>query len=128
VSDFPCGDAHVAASAPASPRPAGRLGGGGRVKDAPAGEPEPRPGLTKRLEEGRQTFQPALWSRLIGIGVVGVYLLLFVVLNTRHVQVSFVFAKTRVSLIWVILLSLAAGLILGVLVSQLHRFRMRRGR
>jgi uncharacterized integral membrane protein len=98
------------------------------VKDAPAGEPEPRPGLTKRLEEGRQTFQPALWSRLIGIGVVGVYLLLFVVLNTRHVQVSFVFAKTRVSLIWVILLSLAAGLILGVLVSQLHRFRMRRGR
>jgi uncharacterized integral membrane protein len=83
-------------------------------------------GLTERLEEGRQTFQPGLWSRLVGVGVVGVYLLLFVVLNTRHVPVKFVFATTRVSLIWVILLSLAAGIVLGVLLSQLHRHRMRR--
>jgi uncharacterized integral membrane protein len=83
-------------------------------------------GLTERLEEGRQTFQPGLWSRLVGIGIVAVYLLLFVVLNTRHVPVKFVFASTRVSLIWVILLSLAAGIVLGVLLSQLHRHRMRR--
>jgi uncharacterized integral membrane protein len=91
-------------------------------------EPErpARPSFTNRLEEGRQTFQPGLWSRLIGIAIVAVYLLLFVVLNTRHVAVSFVFASTRVSLIWVILLSLAAGLALGVLLSQLHRYRMRR--
>jgi uncharacterized integral membrane protein len=86
-----------------------------------------RRGFTNRLEEGRQTFQPGLWSRLIGIGIVAIYLLLFVVLNTRHVEVSFVFASFRVSLIWVILLSLAAGIALGVLVSQLHRLRMRRG-
>ena len=85
-----------------------------------------RPSLTSRLEEGRQTFQPGLWSRLIGIGLVVLYVLLFAVLNTRHVKVSFVFASTAVSLIWVILLSLAAGLVLGVLASQLHRFRMRR--
>ena len=104
--------------------------------DQPAGEPTPgqaphepetkAPSLTERLEEGRQTFQPGLWSRLIGIGVVGVYVLLFVVLNTRHVPVKFVFASTRVSLIWVILLSLGAGVVLGVLLSQLHRHRMRR--
>jgi len=87
-----------------------------------------RRGFTDRLEEGRQTFQPGLWSRLIGIGVVVIYLLLFVVLNTKHVKVSFVFASTRVSLIWVILLSLGAGIVLGMLVSQLHRFRTRRGR
>jgi uncharacterized integral membrane protein len=85
-----------------------------------------RRSFTNRLEEGRQTFQPGLWSRLIGIAIVVVYLLLFVVLNTRHVEVSFVFASTKVSLIWVILLSLAAGLALGVLLSQLHRYRMRR--
>jgi uncharacterized integral membrane protein len=47
-------------------------------------------------------------------------------LNTRHVPVKFVFATTRVSLIWVILLSLAAGVVLGVLLSQLHRRRMRK--
>ena len=92
------------------------------------GEPpqEPhRPGFTERLEEGRQTFQPGLWSRLIGIGVVGLYALLFVVLNTKHVKVSFVFTSTRVSLIWVILLSLVVGVTLGVLLSQLHRRRQR---
>jgi uncharacterized integral membrane protein len=83
-------------------------------------------GFVERLEEGRQTFQPGLWSRLVGIGVVGVYLLLFVVLNTRPVPVKFVFASTRVSLIWVILLCLGAGLVLGVLLSQLHRHRMRK--
>jgi uncharacterized integral membrane protein len=87
-----------------------------------------RRGFTSRLEEGRQTFQPGLWSLLIGIGLVVIYLLLFVVLNTKHVKVSFVFASTRVSLIWVILLSLAAGIVLGMLVSQLHRFRTRRSR
>jgi len=87
-----------------------------------------RRGFTSRLEEGRQTFQPGLWSRLIGIGVVVIYLLLFVVLNTKHVEVSFVFATATVSLIWVILFSLAAGIVLGVLASQLHRYRMRQGR
>ena len=89
-------------------------------------EPKRR-GFTNGLEEGRQTFQPGLWSRLIGIGIVVIYLLLFVVLNTHHVKVNFVFASTTVSLIWVILFSLAAGIALGVLVSQLHRFRTRRG-
>jgi uncharacterized integral membrane protein len=87
---------------------------------------EPRAGLAHRLEEGRETFQPGLWSRLLGIAVVGLYALLFVVLNTRHVKVSFVFASTRVSLIWVVLLSLAVGVTLGVLLSQLHRHRQRR--
>jgi uncharacterized integral membrane protein len=102
------------------------------MDDQPASTHEPAPphekgpGLVDRIEEGRQTFQPGLWSRLVGIGVVGVYLLLFVVLNTRHVPVKFVFASTRVSLIWVILLSLAAGVVLGVLLSQLHRHRMRK--
>jgi uncharacterized integral membrane protein len=96
----------------------------------PAEQPAdaPKRTFTGRLEEGRQTFQPGLWSRLILIGVVLIYLLLFAVLNTRHVKVSFVFASTRVSLIWVILLSLGIGLVLGVLASQVHRFRMRHGR
>jgi len=98
------------------------------VPDQPAHEPAETgaAGLTDRLKEGRQTFQPALWARLIVIGTVGLYLLLFVVLNTRHVSVKFVFATTRVSLIWVILLSLGAGVVLGVLLSQLSRHRRRK--
>lgn len=88
-------------------------------------EPHP-PGLAARLEEGRRTFQPALWARLIVVGLVAAYAILFVVLNARSVKVDFVFGSARVSLIWVILLALAAGLVLGVLASQLHRFRARR--
>ena len=95
--------------------------------DEPAEAPA-APSLTARLEEGRQTFQPGLWLRLIVLGLVVVYLLLFVGLNTSHVHVKFVFTSTRVSLIWVILLSLAGGVVLGVLLSQLHRFRGRKGR
>jgi uncharacterized integral membrane protein len=95
-------------------------------------EPQEPPGETKgsslaeRLEEGRKTFQPGLWLRLVVIGVVAVYALVFVVLNTRSVKVSFVFGSTRVSLIFTLLLALAAGLVLGVLASQLHRHRQRR--
>lgn len=86
---------------------------------------EPKRGLTDRLDQGRETFQPALWAQLLAIGIVALYALLFVVLNSRHVKVSFVVVSTHVSLIWVILLSLAAGLALGVLLSQLHRHRQR---
>ncbi len=89
-------------------------------------EPEQHQSLGERLDQGRRTFQPGLWLRLVAIGVIGLYALLFVVLNTHAVKVSFVFASTRVSVIWVILLSLAAGLVIGVLASQLHRHRSRR--
>jgi uncharacterized integral membrane protein len=95
--------------------------------DEAAHEPAQKsPGLGERLEEGSRAFQPGLWARLIVLGVVVVYVLLFVGLNTRHVPVKFVFTSTRVSLIWVILLSLGAGVVLGVLLSQLHRFRTRK--
>jgi len=95
-------------------------------EEHPGGEPAHRPGLGERLAEGRQTYQPELWLRLTVLAAVAVYALLFVVLNTGRVKVSFVFYSTRVSLIWVILLSLAVGITLGVLLSQLHRRRQRR--
>jgi uncharacterized integral membrane protein len=98
--------------------------------DEPGSEPQPEQppehGLTERLQEGRESFQPALWGRIVVGGLVALYAILFVVLNTHRVKVSFVFASTRVSLIWVILLSLAVGVVLGVLASQLRRHRHRR--
>lgn len=94
--------------------------------DEQNGEERHEHGLTERLQEGRETFQPALWGRIVAGGLVALYALLFVVLNTRRVKVSFVFTSTRVSLIWVILLSLAVGIVLGVLASQLRRHRDRR--
>jgi uncharacterized integral membrane protein len=90
------------------------------------GSPGAKPTIGARLEEQRQTFQPALWAQLVLIGIVALYALLFIVLNTHHVKVSFVVTSTKVSVIWVILLSLVVGIVLGVLASQLHRRRQRR--
>lgn len=80
----------------------------------------------ERTGESRRTFQLALWSRLIVFGAVGVFAVLFVVLNTNNVKVSFVFGSTHLSLIWVILLSLAIGAGFGLLLSRLNRRRQRR--
>ena len=67
------------------------------------------------------------WLQLTVIGLVGLYALLFIVLNTHRAKVSFVFGTTKVSVIWVILLSLAVGLVLGALGTRLNRRRKRRG-
>jgi uncharacterized integral membrane protein len=67
------------------------------------------------------------WLQLAAIGLVAVYAILFIVLNTHRAKVSFVFASTKISVIWVILLSLAVGFVLGVLGSRLNRRRKSRG-
>ena len=74
-------------------------------------------------EEFDRSWQPRLWITLgLLILIVG-YLIAFVVGNDEQASVDFVFAEARTSLIWVILLSLLAGLLGGVLLSQLHRRR-----
>ena len=67
------------------------------------------------------------WIQLTAIALIGLYALLFIILNTHRAKVSFVFGTTRVSVIWVILLSLAVGFVLGWLGSRLNRRRKRRG-
>jgi uncharacterized integral membrane protein len=67
------------------------------------------------------------WLQLAAIGLVALYALLFIILNTHRAKVSFVFGTTRISVIWVILLSLAVGFVLGVLGTRLNRRRKRRG-
>ena len=57
--------------------------------------------------------------------VVVVYLLAFALLNTRVVEVSFVAFSTEASLIWLMLASVALGLVLGV-VATLWAGRRRR--
>jgi uncharacterized integral membrane protein len=54
------------------------------------------------------------------------YVIAFVLENRKSVNLHFVFATASVSLVWLILLSLAVGLALGILLSQLARRRSRR--
>lgn len=80
----------------------------------------------EKKRKPRRTFQPDLWTRLVPIGVVSVYLILFIAFNTRRTTVDFVFASTRLSTIFLILLPLGIGIVLGVLLSQLYRHSKRR--
>jgi uncharacterized integral membrane protein len=94
------------------------------VSDATPAETAQPPAEPK--QKRRRSFQPGLWTRLIPVGVVSVYLILFIAFNTRRTKVDFVFSSTRLSTIFLILLPLGIGVVLGVLVSQLYRHSKRR--
>lgn len=90
-----------------------------RSDEEPAPPPEePQPEQPPR--------EPRLFTRLLILVAVAAFAVAFVLENRKQVDVHFVFATTRVSLIWLILLSLALGLLLGVLLPQLSRRRRRR--
>lgn len=82
-------------------------------------EPEP-PQREKRVRES------GLYFKLLLLLAGTAYVIAFVLQNNEQVDVDFVFAKTQISLTWVILISLAIGLLGGVLLSQLYRRRRRR--
>jgi uncharacterized integral membrane protein len=77
-------------------------------------------------KELRESFQPLVWVRLIGLSLLVAYVVAFVLENAKTVHVHFVLTTTSVSLIWVILLSLAIGILAGIVGSQLYRHRRRR--
>jgi len=77
-------------------------------------------------EEFERSWQPRLWVRVAALILLGAYLIAFVIGNDQEASVDFVLGEARTSLIWVILLSLLAGLVAGVLLSQLHRRRQSR--
>jgi uncharacterized integral membrane protein len=76
-----------------------------------------------RLEE---QWQPRVYARLIALALVIAYVIAFILENGNHVAVHFVFATTRVSIVWLILLSLALGAVGGILLAQLDRRRRAR--
>ena len=78
--------------------------------------------------ETRETFQPRLWLTVIGLVLIGAYVVAFIAENNKRVTVHFVLFSTETSVIWVILLTLVIGLIAGLLLSQLVRRRGRKQR
>ena len=75
---------------------------------------------TQRLNEN---WQPRLYARLVALVVLIAYAIAFILENRTQVHMHFVFATASVSLIWLILLSVAIGLVAGALVAQLYRRR-----
>ena len=80
--------------------------------------------LPRRVDSDQiQEFQPRLYALLLGLLLLFAYLIAFVLQNRDEVGLDFVFFTARVSLIWLILLSVAIGVVSGVLLSQLYRRR-----
>ena len=76
--------------------------------------------------ELQENWQPKLYARLIALVLLAAYAIAFVLENRKSVSMHFVFATARVSLVWLILLSLVVGFLVGILLSQLERRRRRR--
>jgi uncharacterized integral membrane protein len=92
------------------------------VDPEPAPEPADEPSVH---EDHPSTWQPMLYAKIVLLLLVVAYVIAFVVQNTDQIKIDFVFATARVHLIWEMLLLLAAGLVGGVLLSQLYRHRRR---
>ena len=94
-----------------------------RSDDEAAETPE---GATADQESGFREWQPSLYLKLVVLVATVAYVVAFALENRKRVKVHFVLGGSRVSLIWLILLSLALGVLGGVLLSQLYRRRHRR--
>ena len=77
-------------------------------------------------DELQEQWQPKLYLRLLVIVLLAAWAIGFVLENRKSVNLHFVFVTASVSLVWLILLALAVGFVVGVLLSQLERRRRRR--
>jgi uncharacterized integral membrane protein len=77
-------------------------------------------------DEVSDRWQPRLYVRLIILGLLVAYAIAFILENRTQVTIHFVLWTATVSLVWVILLALGVGLLLGILLAQLERRRRRR--
>jgi uncharacterized integral membrane protein len=66
------------------------------------------------------------YAKLILLAALVIYVVAFVIANSGKVKVDFLVHKSHLSLIWLILLCLAIGLVGGMLISQLARRRRAR--
>jgi uncharacterized integral membrane protein len=83
-----------------------------------------RPSIsTKELQEN---WQPLLYLRVAVVVAVAAYVIAFILENRKGVKLHFVLGSAHVSLVWLILLSLVLGFVVGILLSQLERRRRRR--
>ena len=75
----------------------------------------------RRLDTER--WQPRLWSVLIGLLLLALYVIAFIVRNDEQITIHFILFSATISLIWEIVFVFALGLLGGVLLSQFSRRR-----
>jgi len=85
------------------------------------------PGSKSDDVDARETFQPKLWLTVVALIAIFAYIVAFVAQNNSRVTLHFVFGTTHTSVIWLMLLSVAIGVVAGLLLSQLYRRRRGKG-
>jgi len=82
----------------------------------------------RRPNSGQANEHRRFYAQLIALALLVAYAVAFILENSRSVSVHFVFGTAHASLVWVILLSLAVGLLGGLLLPRLERRWRRRSR
>jgi uncharacterized integral membrane protein len=81
----------------------------------------------ERVANARRAPDLRVWIRVAALVALAAYLVAFILENSKSRPLHFVFTTAHVSLDWLILLSVAIGVVIGVLASQVaHRRRARR--
>jgi uncharacterized integral membrane protein len=79
-----------------------------------------------RLQRGlRYGHRTGLYASLVIMIVFGIFLILLIARNTRHVKVDYVFGSGQARLIWLVIVSAITGWVLGIVTSFLIRRRTR---
>jgi uncharacterized integral membrane protein len=95
-------------------------------EQAPAPPTDAQPAAPTPEERLEQRRLRRFYAKLILLGALVIYVVAFVIANSNKVKVDFLVHKSRLSLIWLILLCLAIGFVGGLLTSQLARRRRTR--
>ena len=93
------------------------------VVSAPEPEPTPEPADASVKRREPVEIGPRFYATLAAFLFFIAYSIAFIVGNDKHISIDFVFATAKVSVVWMILLLLAVGLLGGILVVELYRHR-----
>ena len=78
--------------------------------------------LQRSLRYGHRT---GLYASLVITILAGIFLILLIARNTRHVKVDYVFGSGQARLVWLVVISAITGWVLGLVTSFLLRRRTR---
>jgi uncharacterized integral membrane protein len=87
----------------------------------------PRPSGSESAPPARRDDDGIPWKLVIW-GIVALYAVIFLLVNSKRSDVNFVFFTVRTRLIWLILLSMALGFALGQVGPRWWRGRRERRR
>jgi uncharacterized integral membrane protein len=73
----------------------------------------------------RYGHRGSLYASLVIAILAGVFLILLIARNTRHVKVDWVFGSGQARLIWLVVISAITGWVLGIVTAALIRRRTR---